>query len=120
MAGEGNSALFRKGALGNINGSSTEGRFLRDAEAQLSAHLGGTEALTLPQKLLVARLARVMLRQELLDRKYAAGQCSEFDLKVIGALGNQFRLLVRELGMKPAPAAPLSVKEALRAGSDAA
>jgi hypothetical protein len=103
------SRLFRNGALGGINGSSTEGRFLRDAEKQLTDHLGGN--LTLPQRLFVARLARVMLRLELLDTKIASGEGSEFDIKVVGGLSSQFRLMLREIGLKSVPRAQRSLAE---------
>jgi hypothetical protein len=96
------SRVLRKFALGGVNGSSREGRFLRDLEAQLVAHIGGKPSAA--ERLLIGRLARVALRLELFDIKIESGKdMTVFDAKIYGALHNSFRLMLRELGLKSAP-----------------
>jgi hypothetical protein len=97
----------------HLDGRTAEGKFIRGLERELSAHLGGNLSVT--QRLLVARVAKVSLRIELLDAKITNGDGNEFDIKVLGGLSSQFRLMLRELGLKSAPAAPVSLAEALRA-----
>jgi hypothetical protein len=101
--------------LDHLDHRTAEGKFIRALEQELSRHLGGNLSIT--QKLLVTRLAKVSLRIELLDAKIANSDGSEFDIKVLGGLSSQFRLMIAQLGMEAAPSAPLSLSEALRAGS---
>lgn len=88
---------------------SWEGRFLRAFERQLSEHVGGAPSIV--ERLLISRLARVALRLELFDRKIDGGSLTDHDARVYGALHGQFRLMLRELGMKGTTEAP---GEALR------
>ena len=58
------------------------------------------------QKLLIRRLARVMLRLELIDEKsMGRGTLTDHDARTFSALSN--RLTARELGLKAAPAEKL-------------
>ena len=61
------SRLIDRGALGAINGSSREGRYLRDYEKRLLAHVGGTPSVT--QRALITRASRLALHLELLDQR---------------------------------------------------
>jgi hypothetical protein len=49
----------------------TEGRYLRDLEAQLIAHCGGAPSIT--QRLLIKRLIRTTMQLHVLDAKLLAG-----------------------------------------------
>jgi hypothetical protein len=92
--------MFKRGSLGDdLSGRSREGRFLRRVEFELAKHVGGEPSF--PEKLLIRRTARAMLRLELLDAKMASGNWTEYDGRVFGALSNHVRLCCRELGMKP-------------------
>ena len=56
------SRTLRRGVIGTytIDGRSTTGRYVRDLEAQLIAHCGGSPTIT--QKLLIERLVRTTLQ----------------------------------------------------------
>jgi hypothetical protein len=93
------SRMFTRGTLGqDLDGRSREGRFLRHVESELARHVGGKP--NFPQKLLIRRAARAMLRLELLDLKMAEGNWTEQDGRVFGGLNNTVRLCLRELGVK--------------------
>ena len=96
------SRVIRRGSLGDrISGRSREGRFVRQCERELLDQLGAS--VTFTQKMLVRRLARALLRLELLDEK-AMASMTDYDARTFSALSNQVRLLSRELGLKAAPA----------------
>jgi hypothetical protein len=59
--------VFSRGSLGEIDGRSREGKFLRRIEADLVAQVGGSP--TFAPSLLIRRAARSMLQLELLDAK---------------------------------------------------
>jgi hypothetical protein len=95
------SRVLRRGSWGDrIDGRSREGRFLAKIERELIAQVGQP---SFTQRLLIRRLARGMLRLELLDEKMTAGTWSDHDGRVFGGLSNSVRLLARELGLKAAP-----------------
>ena len=87
-----------------------EGRFLKHAEAQLAAQLGGSPSFA--QAILIRRAARAMLQLEKLDEKIATGAWTDHDARTYGGLGNNLRLTLRELGLKsaeaPKPVSPLA------------
>jgi hypothetical protein len=92
------SKVLRRGAIrDNVDGRSTEGRFIRDMEAQLIAHVGGNPSFV--QRLLFDRLIRVRLQLDALERKMGDGWTDK-DSRTYGALLNQFRLTAREIGIK--------------------
>jgi hypothetical protein len=105
------SRALRRGVVGDqIDGRSREGRFLRAAEAELIAHVGGEPSFT--QRLLIRRAARAMLRLELLDGKMADGSWTDHDARTFGGLSNNLRLCLRELGLKAVPKdKPLSLAD---------
>ena len=81
------SRALRRGVVGDqIDGRSREGRFLRAAEAELIAHVGGSPSFT--QRLLIRRAARAMLRLELFDAKLQSGNWSDDDGRTYGGLQN--------------------------------
>ncbi|HEX4113637.1 MAG TPA: hypothetical protein VH020_13980 [Stellaceae bacterium] len=96
-------------ARGAVSGRTREGKFLRAVEAQLAEHVGGSPSL--PQRMLISRLARVALRLELFDEKMANGKTTDLDARVYGGLHNSFRLLLRELGLKATAAKPPTLAE---------
>jgi hypothetical protein len=100
------SRVLRRGVLGDkVDGRSREGRFLTKIERELIAQIGGQPSFT--QKMLIRRLARAMLRLELIEEKMTEGVLSAHDGRTFSALSNQVRLLSRELGLKAAPAEKL-------------
>ena len=84
---------------------------MRTLEAELTQYLGGAPSVT--QRLLIGRLARVALRLHLFDEKIAASTITDHDARVYGALHNALRLMLREIGMRPAAARPPSLAEHL-------
>ena len=111
------SRCLNRGALGNISGRSREGRFLRALERQLLEHLGPEP--TLPQRLLVARIARASLRVEMIEEKVTDGTATELDGKILHNLHGSLRLMLREIG-EAAPKKPLTLAEARAAAMDSA
>lgn len=103
----------RPGRLLKLDRRTREARLMRSVTAELTAHVGGHPSAT--QKLLIDRLARVVLRLELFDQKLASGTPpTDHDGRVYGALHNSLRLMARELGMKPEPPPKLSIVESVR------
>jgi hypothetical protein len=105
------SRVLRRGVVGDqVDGRSKEGRFLRNCEAELIAHCGGSPSFT--QRLMIRRCARAMLRLELLDGKMADGSWTDHDARTFGGLSNALRLMLRELGLNAAPKnKPLSLAD---------
>jgi hypothetical protein len=95
--------MLRRGVLGTIavDGRSTAGRYLRDLEAQLIAHCGGSPTIT--QRLLIERVIRTTVQLNALDEKLSASNAwTDHDNRTHGGLINRQRLLLRELGLKGA------------------
>ena len=86
-----------RGAIGEINGRSPEGKFLRRCEAELVAHVG-REHLHSPKTLIIRRATRAMLQLEKLNSKLAIGNWTDHDARTYGGLSNTLRLCLRELG----------------------
>ena len=63
------SRMIDRGSLGHgISGRSREGKLLRRVEKELVAQVGGAPSFA--QRLLIRRIARAVLRLELLDEKW--------------------------------------------------
>jgi hypothetical protein len=94
---------LRRGVLGDLDGRSKEGRFLKTIESDLTQQVGG--APSVGQQLLIRRIARAMLMLEILDLKMANNDnWNQCDAATQGGLNNNVRLCLRELGIKaPAP-----------------
>jgi hypothetical protein len=98
------SRVLRRASLGNLDGRSREGRFLRDTERKLVDMIGGSPSFG--QKLLITRAARAMLRLQLLDEKLEKGNWGDVDAEAFGALNNSLRGALRELGIGTATQMP--------------
>jgi hypothetical protein len=99
------SRIFSRGAVGKLDGRSTEARFLKAVEAELLGHIGPNPTIT--QRMLISKTARIMLRLELLEQKEISGDVlSDRDGRICGALYNQMRLCFRELDLKQQKATP--------------
>jgi hypothetical protein len=61
------SRLIDRGAIGDIDGTCREGRFLRHYEQMLIEHCGGNPSIT--QRALISRTARLALHLELMDER---------------------------------------------------
>ncbi len=95
---------LRRGALGDIDGRSKEGRFLKTVEADLLSQLGA--APTVSQRLLVRRIARSLLIADVLDVKLANGDWNDCDARTAGGVNSAIRLGLIALGLKAAQPAP--------------
>jgi hypothetical protein len=91
-----------RGSLGEVDGRSKEGKFLRRIEGELVAQLGGEPSFA--QRLLIRRAARSLLQLELLDEKLSTGSWTAHDCRTQGGLNNAVRLALRELGLNATPA----------------
>ncbi len=100
------SRRLRRSAIGDsVYGRSAEGRFIRDLERQLVAHVGGQP--TIAQKLLIDRVVKCTLQIDALDRKLSDGAWTDHDGRTHNGLINLQCLSLRELGLNPvAPRAP--------------
>lgn len=97
------SRSLHRGAIGDsLDGRSREGRFLRQAERELLAQIGGEP--TFAQKLLVRRVAKMTFLAEKLDDKLTDGNSwSPHDARTFGALNTAITRALRDLGLKSAP-----------------
>ncbi len=113
------SRLLDRGALGDrISATSREGRYLTKITSNLMAQIGTP---TFAQELLIRRVAKTMLRLELLDERLAGGTGSDHDERAYNALSNSVRLGLRELNLKsanPVSSAPSLAEIAARYRKD--
>lgn len=93
------SRWLRRGAANKLNAGTPEARFMRAIEVQFAEHLGGEP--TIAQRMLISRLARIALRIELFEQKFAGGSFTDLDSRAYGALNTHYRLLLRSLGIAP-------------------
>lgn len=106
------SKVLRRGAIGkSVDGRSTEGRYMRDIERQLTEHIGKPPSA--PERLLIARVARTSLRILLLEEKLDAGNWTDLDNRTLSGLQNAFTGMLRTLGLEAAPERAKSVDEML-------
>jgi hypothetical protein len=87
-----------------IDGRSFEGRFIRAMQTELLAALNG-EA-TIFERLLVDQAIRLKMRFDGLTEKLDAAGTSaatwtDHDVRTLSAIGNQYRLVLRELRLRP-------------------
>lgn len=105
---------LRRGVLGDIDGRSKEGRFLRTIEYDLIEQVGGSPSVG--QQLLIRRIARAMLMLEILDLKLSNNDgWNQCDAATQGGLNNNVRLCLRELGIKAPPTRKATLSEYLAA-----
>jgi hypothetical protein len=106
------SRLLRRGAIGKLADGRTElGRFIRDLEAQLVAHVGGRPTIT--QRLLIERLIKTHVQLDMLDDKLQRGDWTANDSRTYGGLLNALRLTSRELGLDAASDKPQRLADVL-------
>jgi hypothetical protein len=101
----GNGPYSKLLARGSVNGRSRPGRFLAHAREQLTAHLGGGP-LSAAQKILVERIAWLMLHVALFDEKTAEGNApmTDHDRRSYLAFSNALVRATRDLGLEPTAA----------------
>jgi hypothetical protein len=87
-----NSRLLSRGP---VDRRTRVGQFLASVERQLHEHLG--RPASFPERLLITRAARCLLRLEAYDRK---ANLTDHDMRHWAALENRFRLLLREIGIE--------------------
>ena len=99
------SKAIRLGAGHSVDGRSRAGKLLRRVEAELLAQIPGEP--TFAQKLLCRRAARAVWMLDELDMKLVEGRnWNACDSNTQGGLSNSLRLILRDLGIKAAPARP--------------
>lgn len=104
------SRRLRRGAVGDLcDGRSALGRFIRDLESQLVAHVGGAPSIA--ERLIIERVIRLRLQLDALDTKLAAGDWTPHDGRTYGGILNAYRLCLRELGLKAPEPKPPSLDE---------
>jgi len=89
-----------RGAVGDlVDARSKEGRFLKQAEAELLAQIGGEPSFT--QRTLVRRAARLMLAAEKLDRRFTGEIFTMDDFTSAGGVSEALRAILHDLGLQP-------------------
>jgi hypothetical protein len=103
------SRAIRRGALGDLDGRSVEGRFLRRIEAELVEQLGGNPTFT--QTLAIRRIGRLALQSELFDKKMATGDWTSHDSRTAAGISNGLLRALRDLGLKSAQPKTMSLRD---------
>jgi hypothetical protein len=91
------SAFSRPHTLRKLDQRTREAKYLRDTVAELTRHVGGNPSA--PQRLLIQRAAILSLRLAQLDNDAAL---SEHAMRLAACWQNHLRLILREIGIKPA------------------
>jgi len=85
-----------------IDGRRAEARRMKAIRRELVAHLGGTASVT--QNMLIGRIAVLMLRVELMDKKaLEIGGQTDHDARQYLAWSNTISKMLRHLGLKGVP-----------------
>ena len=100
------SLLFQRGSLATLDGRTPEGRLARALERGILETLPTGEP-TVTDRLLVQQLVSLRLQLDQMSRKMQAalndeGKWGEADVRAFNSVGNQYRLLLRELRVQPA------------------
>ena len=105
----------RPAALVTMDMRTKEARLLRDTRAELSAHLGGSPSAT--QRALIEQCAQLRLRLATMDRAFAeaGGAMTAHDSRTYLAWANSYARLLRQLGLRDAPAPVPTIAELLAA-----
>ncbi len=89
---------LRRGSLGaEIDGRSSEGKFLRRIEGELIEQIGEP---TFSQMLAIRRIARLSLQAELLDAKMSSGDWTPHDSRTAAGINNAVLRALKDLGLK--------------------
>ncbi len=103
---------YRPVVLGKLDRRTWQGRLLRDARAELVAHVGGRPSAT--QAALIEQLAQLRLRLALYDRRFAErGEQTDHDRRSYLAFANTYARLLGRLGLAPAVPRKRSIAEYL-------
>lgn len=93
----------RPSKIAIIDGRRAEARRMRTIRAELTAHVGGKPSAT--QEMMIARIATVLLRIELMDRRALRdGDMTEHDQRTYLAWSNTVTRMLRQLGLQGAAA----------------
>lgn len=88
----------RPGVLAIVDGRRAEARRMKQIKAELTAHVGGSPSA--PQRMLIARIAALTLRLELMDREALAGKPeTERDARSYLAWSNGLARMLQKLGL---------------------
>jgi hypothetical protein len=106
------SRALRKGA---IDQRSWEGRFLATVRHHMTVHIGGTP--TIAQRVLIDRIAWLMLHCHLLDQRICSGRQNwgENDRKCYLAFSNSLVRSLREIGLETGAGREPTLAEVLKA-----
>ena len=105
------SRALRKGA---IDQRSWQGRFLVTARHNMMEHIGGNP--TIAQRVLIDRIAWLMLHCHLLDQRVVAGTAwGEHDRKCYLAFSNSLIRSLREIGLQASAGREPTLAEVLKA-----
>ena len=112
----------RPAALVTMDMRTKEARLLRDTRAELTAHVGGTNAASATQRALIEQCAQLRLRLATMDRAFAeaGGKMTAHDSRTYLAWANSYSRLLRQLGLRGAPAPVPSLAEYLASKAAAA
>ena len=100
------SRALQNGASNGLDGRTVDGKFVRRCEAELLAQLVGEPSFA--QRLLVRRVAKMMLVAEKLDGKITGGgDWTPHDARTFGGLNNAISRALKDLGLRPQPSAKL-------------
>jgi hypothetical protein len=103
----------RPAALAKLDQRTREARIMREARAELTAHVGGTPTAT--QKALIDRAAMLTLHLARMDAKaIESGELSGHASRQYLAWSNTLTRTLARLGLEGAPAPRMSLMERLR------
>ena len=106
----------RPGKLAVIDGRRAEARRMKEVRQELVAHVGGKPSAT--QRMMIDRVAVMMLRMELLDKEAMNGTpMADHDQRAYLGWANSVSRMLRHLGLKALPARPLTMAEKLGGGA---
>ncbi len=106
----------RPGKLAVIDGRRAEARRMKEVRQELVAHVGGKPSAT--QRLMIDRVAVMLLRMELLDKEAMNGTpMADHDQRAYLGWANSVGRMLRHLGLKGVTGAAPSLSDYLKARS---
>jgi hypothetical protein len=108
----------RPGKLAVLDGRRAEARRMKETRQELTQHLGGSPSVT--QRLMIDRIATMMLRMELMDREAFNGTpMSDRDQRAYLGWANSVSRMLRHLGLKGADGKAPTLKDYFAKQGDA-
>lgn len=105
--------------LSKADGRTREARLVRSLRAELEQHVGGKPSIAV--RLLIDQACELQLRIATMNRKFqASGEFTEHDSRTFLAWNNSLSRLLRQIGLKGAPARALTPAEIMRQPAGAA